>query len=297
MEKAIQQAIDLLPDLRYLIDNCHIIVYGGFIRWIVEWKLKNKEKDISLEDIVEYLENGDVDFRIRSYRQIYDHVTKIQKYVTSHGARMEYVGCGYVGVGCDNETLAKETQIMPLGCKKVYRGTYMIWYPNPLDTSRWIRYELTIFKTSTACYYDDFSVNQLTHNSFKLGDTRKINDIEQKNLDMIIGYACSSNLLKKIWRLRKMWNKGYRPLTSETKSNILRNMEILEEEVKEYREEEDTEILAYILEDENSVKQPSVLNGESTTIYPTKHKYKKITIEDVKNDSLLKEIIDYCSNP
>jgi hypothetical protein len=265
------------------------------------------EQKVTMEDICQYLDGADVDMRIKSPKGGWasKNLHAVQKYVTENGARTEFMGNGYDALG--NAWVPDEkTKAISMN-DPVYFGTYSIWYPHPLDPARWIRYELSIFNTSTSGFYKDFTVNQLTQNSicaikdpkypeyYKDGYRKElwfiINHITTKNLSIYTQTCGFSTLLKRAYRMRKMWHKGYRPLTYEEREDI---NEVIKKLTPEHAARWSETWDAHILEDEYCMTKPSVLDGEPTTIYPMKYKYKKLSIDDVVNDPVIKEIISYC---
>lgn len=96
--------------------------------------------------------------------------------------------------------------------------------------------------------------------------------------------------MKKVWRI-KLWIQGYRPLDSEAKRTLLIQMDSINEDNKHHSKDKK----CYIIEDRSSMKVPSVLGGNPTTIHACRHRFRELTIVDIQNDELLKKIREYCN--
>lgn len=314
IHNTIQHCINLLPGLRHLVDDCFVHIYGGFMRWIVGWKLTFPEKEPTLEEICSYLDTADVDLRIKSPSHFMcKNLKAVQEYVTKNGARMEFMGNGYGGLG-EQWVPTEEEKIEPLTLerKSVWYGTYSIWYPHPLHPSspdkRCLRYELTIFNTSTQGYFSDFSVNSLYHTDFNSTDFNSsphtrysinmyrdapniegiVKDIQDKNLrycDDQCNLSSYSTYLKRMWRARKLWKRGFRPRDEQSVESLRIGFKRIDK-----TEKDDEDEVAHILKDEESCSMPSVLDGEPTTIYPTKHEYQILTAEMLYSDPIIQEL-------
>ena len=145
-----------LPFLEYIVRECGGRIYGGFMRWIVEFICEHDRKP-TVTDAYKYLKNGDVDIAIR--RHIKNLRTFLQRVAEQKG---------YIEFSCSHYS-GKVEDIRP---EKIspdmgfYRGGYLIWIPidnNKDEDSRFIRYEILLEDAPGAFQdTDDFTVNMIT---------------------------------------------------------------------------------------------------------------------------------------
>lgn len=290
VENAIQMAVDTLPCLQEMMQDPYIYrgyVYGGFPRYIAECVLSGK-----FPDVREYLKNGDVDIKIKSYN-VYRVITRIRDIVYKAGGSIEYLGTDYEMDAC-GVTFGECKEPARDGC--CYYGVYGIWFP-------WrdliIRYDLFISKSAAVGYDLDYSVNDLSLH-WCYGSEKKpfptvlaslayeeldkvLNDIKNKTIVSKRGDWMDYLGVKKIWRISKLWKRGFRVPDSE-KEDIKYKISRAEQYIREEKE------LPFI--PDGFFDRPSVVRKNNTEIPITKHKFIKLTVEKWEEDlaEIFKEI-------
>ena len=143
--------LEKLPIISSLIEDQGADVYGGFLRWFLSFDLEHNHIP-TMDDVLEYLSTADIDLRIDKYTKF--SFPNIHKLVVNSGGRMEYAGYDYNGV--------KMSEDHSFEAKQGRYGYFLIWIPNPIDNSKWLRYDLTIQKSANEkSDVFDYSVNTL----------------------------------------------------------------------------------------------------------------------------------------
>lgn len=343
----ILETLKSFPCIEYIMKECWGTVYGGVIREIIYHTIKYNELDPlkkyqSLKSYVYYkiqdylVKGGDIDISLRNcFKQALVYMKKILTYLLKNGAYIEYNGNFYSLTGAMSEPLP-DMEISKEG-KGFRYGNYIAWMA--IDTGceeEWVRYDITLHETSQLGFFDDYTVNMINIRRLYEYDLDHVNkpvkycmfmnndaapafkdvleDIREKNMRI----CCDvwPNTFKVLYRMKKMWKKGYLPvdIPSYIKSlkllikykdiDDLFNKEKLNYKLFQFLEMEKVDdddyldvgdhVRAYSCDDKMSM--PSRLEDDQSIIRPTKYEYKEVKFRDFIDDKVINDIIDYIIN-
>jgi len=211
-DKLTSQVVEFLfrnPFLKYLIEECDVIVFGGIIRWCVCYLIDN-EKLPSITETYEYLKNSDIDLRTSPDRY---KLQSIYDWVIRHGGIMEFAGYSYNHKGAEKHPF--------INLDLFEDGVYNIWIPSKMIG--WVRYDLVVQKLGYSEIEYDYSINTTTLRRIR-GKYRltvlNLKDLTRKILAPL-KHVNERSLFKKLHRAAKFWKQGFRPNT-EAKKDFLK---------------------------------------------------------------------------
>lgn len=284
---AVMKLIEHLPFLDFLLSKCDAYLFGGFLRWVAEF-IGDNRRDPTKEELYEYLKTGDVDIKVRrgyfdgeitrfSIRDFFDLIPEINGYI-------EFAGNDYSSYVIDSYTIKEFSPKDSL-----YYGQYFVWIP--VSEDQFIRYEIIYLAEAAVSYiYEDFSVNVMRFwysdvKSFLDTTKEVLDDIANRNLRPCFMYSHGMHNLKRIYRMVKLWKRGYCP------SNKGEFGEVIKSTIEGLVKGETTEFNTHICV--SDLNKPSMIDGKRDKIRVTKHKYENMTLERFKNDPIVKEICKY----
>lgn len=310
--KTVYSLLKNLPYISTLVETYNATIYGGILREIARLIIEKGEDAVTFEDIQEYLDNdGDVDMKIKTIPHAGIFARNLVDYLLEEKCHIEYMGYHYDSLGSSFKINNNYAYHSNYNDETLLAGTYSIWIPrtennrtknnitenNITENNKYYRYELTILNSSWSGYFSDFSVNQLVLGNVYNYETKKrevklynnrssmnkiLKDISKLNLNILGGDY------KILYRVKKMWSKGYRPRNKYYTNNLRNRFSILM--LNELNVESDYKDHKYAISD--SLKSPS-REYEEDTIRFTKYDYIQITKEFLLADSTIQEILQF----
>jgi hypothetical protein len=187
--------------LKYLIEECNVVLFGGFIRWCLCYIIDN-EKIPSIAETYNYLKNSDIDLHTRSNNQ---NLKRIYDWVIRHNGIIEFVGYSYLHKNQEDD----KTEI---NLDQFSDGIYTIWIPSKIIG--WVRYDLIVQERRHWNIEHDYTVNTTSLELNKEGKFHLYNlnlkDITSKIL-LPINTDTGKYLIKRLYRASKLWKLGFRP--------------------------------------------------------------------------------------
>ncbi len=225
----IDEMVKKLPVLFEIVSDKYVFVsriYGGFLRFFLSHYFRH-DKPPTFEEVLGYLEQSDIDIKIKTY-QIYDYFQNVRDLVQSSGGTIVYLEDDYSKSDYSKSCVNMEDSFDSK--TKVYRGMYGIYIPLVYNGKKYtIRLEL--FINDAHRYETDFSVNTFSvgycsREKFDHPNYPKKTEIymydrpSQKNIDQLKSMKFSLCRLldpnpkvwltvKKMYRLKKMYKQNY----------------------------------------------------------------------------------------
>jgi hypothetical protein len=247
---AIDEIVKKLPVLYEIVSSEFVYtskIYGGFTRFFLSHCFRHNEPP-GIEDVLGYLENSDIDIKIKS-SQLFEYFQIVRDRVQSCAGTIVYLGNDYSKSFDHVESFDSKTS--------VYYGMYGIYIPMIYNEKKYtIRYEIFMSTQQCGGYEEDFSVN-----TFSVGycadnsECTKYTDRYPKKTKIFMNHAndvdqlksmkfslCRSLLrhsdenvhlmVKKMYRLIKMYKQNYSLVDDDIKEAKTR-LEICEKSIAE----------------------------------------------------------------
>lgn len=314
LTQEITQIIKKLPLLDDFLKNKGRI-YGGFLRFILETYFQ-EHRIPRMDEIYDYITEGhDIDLSTK-----YNFGDFFRK-IIDLGGTIEYSFSEY-----HNVNLLPDIPIKNIGRHSFNFGVYMIWIP--VDNGRYIHYDLLIDRnTGGFDYGKDYNINTLEFgyyfkkNIYYLNHIRGLrigffeelfNSFRNKKIDIMargpcffIRYGmCGKIGLKRFYRLRKYWEKGYRfPNLYECEDKYIDIKSLIQDIIKESLRIEDNPIeedkvnsrfkyyIGNVYVFTGDLSKPS--NPADGFIRQTKHTFELLTVQKVMSDPIIGKITEY----
>lgn len=303
VKECVQQLSYELPLLHFIVRQNRGMIFGGFLRFVTRFIIENA-RNPTIKDIYTYLidDNGDIDIKIRynpkrnqqKFANIFKRIQKLKGYI-------EFVGNDYKSYDIsmyNNKDAIKITTDM-----SIKFGCYLIWIP---IKKSFIRYELLYLKAAGVGYTEDYSVNQIEfgyqndkrendkrdqtklHSYISIGHKDTLQDIRNRNLRPIFSTDLGLTGLKKLYRMIKLWNRGYRP----------KNVQGLRVVIQRVLSSIDTTRNRYgTFICKSDTRKPSIIDRNHHLIRFSKMKYEQITHDMFENDPVVMYIYNYVGLP
>lgn len=276
-------------------------IYGGFLRFILETYFQ-ENRIPRMDEIYDYITEGhDIDLSTKcNFRDFFKKIIDL-------GGIIEYSFSEYHNVNL-------------LPNHSLNYGVYMIWIP--LENGRYIHYELLIDRNIGAFDYGkDYNINTLEFgynfekdiyylNHMRINDVSYFillfNSFKDKIISILphtkfTNYGlCGKIGLKRFYRLRKYWEKGYRFTYSGSCINIKSLIQDIIKQSLEIEENplvEDEEHGRYKYYIGNVYVFTGDLSKPSTpadgVIKQTKHTFEVLTVQKVMIDPIIAKITEH----
>jgi hypothetical protein len=225
---ALDEAVKNLPLLREIITSellYSVKIYGGFMRFFFSHCFAHNRAPSILE-ILEYLQNSDIDIKVKSYF-VYKYFHSIRKLVQNAKGSIVYLGDDYIHrrmdiMDCDSYD----------STHSVYTGMYGIYLPLTHDGKQYtVRYEMYLSKSQCVGYEYDFDVNQLSvayysekssekspdESSEKVqkmgvshhGSMSMVNHLRDRKFTPVFYGSEAYDTVKKMYRMKKMYRQNF----------------------------------------------------------------------------------------
>jgi hypothetical protein len=201
---------------------------------------------------------------------------KICKHIFDFGGHIEYIGCVYEPNGCDN-CEDEKADYNPFEACVIKYGCYCIWIPTKQDKQKYIKVDL-IVKSPSDKIASDYTVNALEYGKNVTNPDQYIQDLCNKIIRPLSPMTTLKkyDLAKKLYRMKKIWDKKYRPITDKQSVQDLK-------EAFEKIEDFDCELKFF------KAGTPSY-DDHKPLIRTCKHKYDSITMQQFNSDPVIQQI-------
>lgn len=305
------------PLIKWILKHNSVYVYGGFPLWYIDFRNIYGRRP-HFHETLWYLERSDIDIAITVEEDEYSIIAELAKQVYELGGYIEYMQLGYDGKlrKCKKSKKTDESKTNSVNNSnrdntfqinldpdkyKFIPGNYCVWIPaNCIDnvdsSSRgFIRYEIGCYKKQISLtHMRDYTVNQVYYSEGNMiiefpGDikARSIHIFQSDNLGI---------LLKRIWRARKLYQKGFRVTHIFGKQAFLSCMKQIKiaetRRIKKGKKVKKNIKNSYICVSDMS--RPSKRAGKDG-IPITGHKYIPLRVKYIEQDAIIKKLIAECT--
>jgi len=288
--KATTSLIQAIPLIDFIVTKGNGYIYGGFLRWVVQHMTENGNVP-TVKDMYENLKNGsDIDISIKSDRRRNTTFKEILVRVVEEG--------GYIELSTRLYDSSKKYNINPREIDiymGLYYGCYLIWLPIPDEKDSFMRLEILFEERNSELRDVDYCVNNM---KFGYNINEKIYWINPKTgFDKIIefihnkiftmGFYWNEGIsdqeimrcLKRIYRVKKLWKRGYRPAMITVFTECINSILV--------RAKNCNEPGSYICIDDISI--PSVME-DNTMLHSTTHDYARMDFKLFMQDDYMQKI-------
>jgi len=208
MEPRLDKAFSFIPSIKFLIDEVGVVAYGSFVRFFATYP----EDQITEKRVNRFISRCDIDMYINLS---FNHdsllrMRKLCKHVFDLNGHIEYIGCSY---DCDDRDENEKKEYDPFKASVIKYGYYCIWIPTENKTgSKYIKIDLLV-KSPVDKLQSDYTINALEYGKNVVNSDQCIQDL----CDQVIrpfspmSKIRSYDLAKRLYRMKKVWDKKYRP--------------------------------------------------------------------------------------
>lgn len=284
-----KNALECLPILKGIVDWYHCQVYGSFARYMFECK------EVGPDQVDEFVSHSDIDVKVcikQRYKQS-NMFAKLFKYIHEQGAVVEFTGKIYP-IYSEGDEVKLDTEQPKFQTGYWNYGNYFVWIPYKYG---YVKIDLCIYTHSVSPNeYYDFTVNNFlfSRTTGKVDEFKYCYRLEKSHISTMDDLDSRSimplyykngtqySLAKRLFRMTKLWKKGYRIRTEEAKQAI----RFMYEEGRKYKGP------IYFYKNIHSCPSlPTIKESELREIYATKYEKNIITVQEIEEMPEIKEIL------